>query len=210
MVVLPAKLLITFVLDFEKKSCFLSFVSWLQPLVPPTSWSHSVYFRLRLSNKPIDHFSLPQLQVSHTHLSEWKITFLPMWDFFFSWISLFCFFFRLISQTLLCKGRKKLSRCWGPGSPGKYTGATLIRDQKWCNQVTSNKTKERKTSGFSSWVWGLRYNKMPWRGSKRCLHENSFSICISSPTSRLDLHPVIDCSKLCFFSLVGKEVIVPT
>lgn len=90
-VLLPAKLLISFVLHFgKKKSCFLSFVSWLQPLVPPTSWFHGVYFRLRLPNKPIDHFSLPWLLVSHRDLSEWKVTSLPLWDFFFflSWITL--------------------------------------------------------------------------------------------------------------------------
>ena len=57
---LPAKVLVSFVLDFgKKKSCFLSFVSWLQPLVPPPSWAHSVYFRLRFSYKPLDQFSFP-------------------------------------------------------------------------------------------------------------------------------------------------------
>lgn len=58
---LPAKLLISFVLDFGKKEIlFPALVSWLLPLIPPTSWSHSVYFRLKLSNKPIDHFPHPQ------------------------------------------------------------------------------------------------------------------------------------------------------
>lgn len=57
---LPAKLLLSFVLDFGKKrSGFLSFVSWLQPLVPPSSWSHGVYFRLRLPHKCMDYFSVP-------------------------------------------------------------------------------------------------------------------------------------------------------
>jgi hypothetical protein len=95
-VLLPAKLLVSFVLDIgKKKSCFLSFVSWLQFLFPPLSWSLSLFppqVPESLGSPQITFLFHRHKWVSHSELSE-ENNFCPSRGLFFAWDHFLWLFF---------------------------------------------------------------------------------------------------------------------